>query len=483
MGPEHATGTAEDRHESPGLVPPGMAHAQPVADEKPAEDSALGAPVPDATVQPSGLARRLLLAARVVQVRLRFVAVLLVAFLVVGLWGSLRNYCDTLLHWIAGAHPVQRSVSTDTEYYCPMDPGVVSDWPAICPVCNMDLVRRKKGEALLLPEGVVARMQFSPYRIQAAGIKTSPVSRRALAREIVLGGRIVAVPGLSEHDSDDSALRHSEDVRFLLECEAFARDLPFLSAGRPAEVSSDELPAPARGTIVDRPGQLLPARRDQQVYIRLEAADAGLRAGTFCRARIAVPLEAAVPAAADGLSQSVPAGEFVAVPETAVIDTGSRRFVFVESMPGMFDGVEVTLGPRCGDFYPVFKGLEPGQKVATVGAFLIDAEARLSPNLAAAYFGASGSSGAQPTDAAAGGIAKAAAADKSKPEPRSKLTADDQELVKKQKICPVTELALDSMGGPIAVEVAGRKVFICCKGCESKLKQEPQKYLAKLKKQ
>ena len=54
----------------------------------------------------------------------------------------------------------------------------------------------------------------------------------------------------------------------------------------------------------------------------------------------------------------------------------------------MFDGVEVVLGPRCGDFYPVVRGLEVGQRVAFAGAFLLDAETRLNPSLAAGYFGA-----------------------------------------------------------------------------------------------
>ena len=55
----------------------------------------------------------------------------------------------------------------------------------------------------------------------------------------------------------------------------------------------------------------------------------------------------------------------------------------------MFDGVEVVLGPRCGDSYPVVRGLEPGQRVAVAGAFLLDAETRLNPSLVAGYFGAS----------------------------------------------------------------------------------------------
>jgi hypothetical protein len=175
----------------------------------------------------------------------------------------------------------------------------------------------------------------------------------------------------------------------------------------------------------------------------------------------------------------------VALPETAVVDTGSRRVVFVETMPGMFDGVEVTLGPRCGDYFPVLTGLAPGQKVATVGAFLIDAEARLSRNLASSYFGASRPVDSEPAERAPSGATAL------KPDVRpqksktnsaaAKLSAADQQLVNKQKICPVTGAALDSMGGPVAVDLPGQRVFICCKGCEASLKKDPEKYLAKLK--
>ena len=129
-------------------------------------------------------------------------------------------------------------------------------------------------------------------------------------------------------------------------------------------------------------------------------------------------------------------------------------------------------------------GLEPGQKVeslAGAGAFLIDAEARLSPNLAAGYFGASRTAETGTTPPTPPTVASSIKKPSTK-KSASKLSAADQQLVKQQKTCPVTDLPLDSMGGPIAVDVAGQKVFICCKGCESKLKNDPQKYLAKLKK-
>src|SRR5208337_1236974 len=71
-------------------------------------------------------------------------------------------------------------------------------------------------------------------------------------------------------------------------------------------------------------------------------------------------------------------------------DTGAKKVVYVEREPGMFEGMEVELGPRQGEYYPVIKGLSAGDKVAAAGGFLIDAETRLNPAAASTYFGASG---------------------------------------------------------------------------------------------
>ena len=91
---------------------------------------------------PRGWRERLKFGLRMVQVRLRFVIVAVVAFLVVGQWGTLRNHFDAVWHRLTGRHSLTQAVSGDTEFFCPMCPGVLSTWPASCPVCNMDLVRR-----------------------------------------------------------------------------------------------------------------------------------------------------------------------------------------------------------------------------------------------------------------------------------------------------------------------------------------------------
>jgi len=74
----------------------------------------------------------------------------------------------------------------------------------------------------------------------------------------------------------------------------------------------------------------------------------------------------------------------LAVPASAVIDTGSRQLVYVETSPGTYAMRIVKVGAEGelqGDgstrWVPVLKGLAAGEKVVTSGSFLIDAEAQL----------------------------------------------------------------------------------------------------------
>jgi Cu(I)/Ag(I) efflux system membrane fusion protein len=90
-----------------------------------------------------------------------------------------------------------------------------------------------------------------------------------------------------------------------------------------------------------------------------------------------------------------PADGVLSVPETAVIDSGDRKVVYVETQPGVFEGRQVVLGPRIGDRFPVLDGLTQGDKVAAAGAFLIDAESRLNPAAVTAPAKGSGASQAR----------------------------------------------------------------------------------------
>src|ERR1043166_2200922 len=79
--------------------------------------------------------------------------------------------------------------------------------------------------------------------------------------------------------------------------------------------------------------------------------------------------------------------QVLAIPFSAVIDTGVLKVAFVDKGHGTFDAVKIEIGPRAGDYYPLLKGLAAGDRVVTAGAFLLDAETHLNPAAGVIYFG------------------------------------------------------------------------------------------------
>jgi hypothetical protein len=493
---------------------------------------------------------------RVVQVRLRFVAIFLVAFLVIGNWETLSNYWDRLTAFSTSEAP--QAVSSNTEYFCPMCPGVISDWPSKCPVCNMALVRRKKGGPVQLPDGVVSRMQYSPYRLQLAGVRTSVVDYLPLAREVVAFG-LVQAAGVEQATTDhmprmqvDLQLGHDDAAMLragqLVEIHCVARPAqgPWSARVHSVEYSSPSSPLMATVRVeIDNPHHELSPGMEVSAAIQLpvidvepfnsqptdpeplrpneprsafvcpEHVDVVGEAGGKCprdgldlveqplsdnqRLRYWCPMHSHVTATQPGercdecsgmllLPRVVtyrPPGEVLAVPESAVINTGKRHVVYVDRGAGMFEGVEVLVGPRAAGYYPIARGLQAGQKVVSAGAFLLDAETRLHANVSAAYFGATTNLAPMPSpdrlstpvhERSPDTAAEQADLDAA----LSQLAAEDERLARSQRICPVTQLRLGSMGKPVKALVKDRIVFLCCAGCRHALLNDPDKYLLQL---
>jgi membrane fusion protein, copper/silver efflux system len=84
-------------------------------------------------------------------------------------------------------------------------------------------------------------------------------------------------------------------------------------------------------------------------------------------------------------------GNKLVVPEDAVLDTGTERYVFVDKGGGYFEPRAVKLGPEAGGYYAVESGLKAGERVVTAANFIIDSESRLKG--AFANMGKSGGEG------------------------------------------------------------------------------------------
>lgn len=71
----------------------------------------------------------------------------------------------------------------------------------------------------------------------------------------------------------------------------------------------------------------------------------------------------------------------LAVPDSSVLDTGSRQAVLVDKGDGRFEPREIKLGRRGGGYVEVRDGLADGEAVVTSANFLIDAESNLKAAL------------------------------------------------------------------------------------------------------
>jgi Cu(I)/Ag(I) efflux system membrane fusion protein len=71
----------------------------------------------------------------------------------------------------------------------------------------------------------------------------------------------------------------------------------------------------------------------------------------------------------------------VSIPDSAVMDTGSRQAVFIDKGQGRFEPREVKLGHRGSGYVEVRQGLADGEPVVISANFLIDAESNLKAAL------------------------------------------------------------------------------------------------------
>ena len=70
-------------------------------------------------------------------------------------------------------------------------------------------------------------------------------------------------------------------------------------------------------------------------------------------------------------------GEFLSVPNEALIETAAKHLVYVDQGNGRYMPREITAGVQGELYTQVVDGLKPGEQVVTFGSFFIDADYKL----------------------------------------------------------------------------------------------------------
>ncbi|MBS0395588.1 MAG: efflux RND transporter periplasmic adaptor subunit, partial [Proteobacteria bacterium] len=147
-----------------------------------------------------------------------------------------------------------------------------------------------------------------------------------------------------------------------LVASVFEQDLGLVHVGQGAEATLVAYPGRTfKGTVAFVSPVLAPETRTAEV--RLEFAN---REGLLKPAMYASVALAAGPAAPR-----------LAVPDSAVLDTGTRQLVLVDRGGGAFEPRHVTVGARADGYAEILAGLSAGDAVVVDGNFLIDSESNL----------------------------------------------------------------------------------------------------------
>ncbi len=185
----------------------------------------------------------------------------------------------------------------------------------------------------------------------------APISGVITARNVAQGQKIA---------SGMTLLEVVDLTRVWVLASVYEYELPFVQVGQAATMTLSYLPGKTfEGKVSFIYPTLDPQTRTVQVRVEFSNSGLELKPDMFADVVLRADL-----------------GERLAVPDSAVLDTGTRSVAFVETEPGVFEPRELKIGLRLEDEYEVLSGVSEGERVVVSANFLIDSESKLKAALA-----------------------------------------------------------------------------------------------------
>ncbi len=222
-----------------------------------------------------------------------------------------------------------------------------------------DLVKSARERLRLwdIPEGEIERLERTGRPTKTLTLH-APMTGVVTKKDVVMGHRL---------QEGDMPYEITDLRQVWVLADAYETELSRIKLGMNATLSLQAFPNQAfKGKVIFIDPILDPKTRTAKVRLAFPNPTGELRPEMFGE----VTLQAA---ARQGLR----------IPADAVIDSGTRKIVFVALGEGKFQPREVKLGVTGSDYAEVLSGLGAGEQVVTRANFLIDSESRLRASLSA----------------------------------------------------------------------------------------------------
>jgi Cu(I)/Ag(I) efflux system membrane fusion protein len=181
----------------------------------------------------------------------------------------------------------------------------------------------------------------------------SPVSGVVLTKNAVAGARVLPA---------DTLYEIADLSRVWLLADVYESELQAIRAGTTAQVMVAGQTLAGRVTFI---GPVVAAQtRTASVRIELDNPSGLLKPDMYADVILEQPI-----------------GPSVAVPDSAVMNTGTRSVVFIARADGTFEPRQVTTGAKADGFYAIRSGVQAGERVVVDANFLVDSESRLKSAL------------------------------------------------------------------------------------------------------
>src|SRR5215831_19073801 len=133
-----------------------------------------------------------------------------------------------------------------------------------------------------------------------------------------------------------------------VKADVYEFQLPQIKPGQTVEITSEALPDKIlRGRVDFIEPEANPQTRTIPIHVHVPNPGMRLRPGMYIRAKFISPGQR----------------EAVVVPRSAVLDTGTRKLVYVATSDGVFQAREIQTGMPSEELYPVLAGLKSGEEV------------------------------------------------------------------------------------------------------------------------